>query len=421
MQCIATATVSSFTHFITPMHIWNTNAVLNCFETGARSALRSTCPVCYNLFQPQSELCDRRPLVACANHHTICADCCEEFRRRHETKCPTCGDNLLPKPVLNKALDKLIANCVSVFQVLDRDIEMENRPFDLGVFGDVYNAKWRQENVVVKVIKTESEEAKQRAKREANLTLRLNHYNVIKLFGVMYVKQRKHNVMVEKIGFVMEKAEHGSLDKWIGMIDQETETKIALGIIDGLEYLHSQKVMHRDIKPRNILICGPENDVIPKIADFDVATVIESITMTLTASVGEFLYMAPEVRVKSGKYGFAADIYSLAMTLFEMFNEQSISDAPDDVIEFILEVYRGKIDEIPKSYKVPVHLRNVIQRGWSNNPKQRPTLSEYRSTLRGKYTSFASPYYILVFYSVTVRMVQLWLRLHCTMCLDVGM
>ena len=88
------------------------------------------------------------------------------------------------------------------------------------------------------------------------------------------------------------------------------------------------------------------------------------------------------------KYGFTADVYSLAMTLFELFNEQLISDAPDHVMDYILGVDGGQFGEIPKSYTVPIHLRNVIELGWSHNPEERPTLSEYRSTLCGKYTLF---------------------------------
>jgi len=147
----------------------------------------------------------------------------------------------------------------------------------------------------------------------------------------------------------MERAEHGSLDLLIGKINHEKGTNIALGIIDGLEYVHSQHVIHRDIKPKNILMCGPKDDMIPKIADFGVSKVIETAMMTHT-SVGDYLYMAPEVKLNR-KYGFTADIFSLAMTLFEMFSEQITSDVSDDVMDFILGIHGGRISEIPESYK----------------------------------------------------------------------
>jgi len=282
----------------------------------------------------------------------------------------------------------MIENCVSMLEISVAEISIDKEPFARGGFGKVYTAKWRDENVVVKIVKARSEEEKANAKWEANLTLRLNHPNVIKLFGITYVKQRKQdNVMEVKLGIVMEKAEHGSLDEWISKISHEKETKIALGIIDGLEYLHSQKVIHRDIKPKNILLFGPKDDMLPKIADFGVSKVIQTAMMTHTR-VGHDVYMAPEVRLNT-KYSFTADIFSLAMTLFEMFNGQLISHTSDEMKRFVLEIQSGRIGAIPKGCKVPVYLRSVIERGWSELPEERPTLSEYRSALRGKI-SFVS-------------------------------
>ena len=347
---------------------------LNCVETDTRNALRSTCPVCNNLFQAKSELCDRRPLVACLKSDTICADCCNECRKRSSGKCPVCGDDLLPTPVVDKTLTNLIENCVvSLLDIPLREIKIEKEPFERGGFAKVYEATWQQKIVVIKIIEAFNDEEKKNIECEASLTLRLRHTNVIELFGIT---RRKRN-----IGIVMEKAEHGSLDKCIGMIDHEKLTKIALGIIDGLEYVHSQKVIHRDIKPKNILMCGPKDDMIPKIADFGVSKVIER--TTINSQRGSDIYMAPEVRTFN-PYGLTADIFSLAMTLFEMFNEQILRLAPVEVKSFINGVHTLQIGEFPQSCKVPMHLRGIIVRGWNREPAKRPKLDEYRSALRGK-------------------------------------
>jgi len=181
----------------------------------------------------------------------------------------------------------------------------------------------------------------------------------------------------------MEVAERGSLDKWIGQIHGDKLLKIALGIIDGLTYVHSLKVIHRDIKPRNILMFGPSDDMIPKIADFGVSKLVETAVVTLTR-VGEELYMAPEVRVFGKHSGYPADIYSLALTLFELFNEQLIRESPDEVKNFIFDVVRcGRMESIPRSCKVPESLRSIIERGLDEVPKKRPSLSEYRSVIHG--------------------------------------
>jgi len=325
------------------------------------------------MFQVKSELDDRRPLVVCVNGHTICADCCNECRKRGHEKCPTRGCDLLPTPVANTALMELISNCISVLETPINEIEMADEPFAHGGFGDVYWAKGREGCIVVKVIRAGSEEEKQAVRCHANLTVRLNHPNVIKLFGIT-------SVTCDQFGIVMERAEHGSLDRWIGQIDHEMLTKIALYIIDGLEYLHSQQVIHRDIKPQNILMCGSEDGMIPKIADFSEAKLIQ--THTARGRVGADIYMAPEVR-KNLPYSFSADIFSLAMMLFEMFNEQLISQASGELRLFIQQVHGEENSTIPQNCKVPVYLRIVIERGWNPNPDARPTLSEYYSTVQG--------------------------------------
>ena len=132
---------------------------------------------------------------------------------------------------------------------------------------------------------------------------------------------------------------------------------------------------------------GPEEDMIPKVADFGVSKVIQTVVMTHTR-VGQVFYMAPEVRYNK-RYGFTADIYSLAIMLFEMFNEQLITQASDEVKDFMIAVTSARINNIPESFKVPTYLRSIIQRGWSEKPDERPALSEYFATLFGK-TAFVS-------------------------------
>jgi len=262
----------------------------------------------------------------------------------------------------------------NVLEIPPGDIAMQDKPFAIGGFGEVYKAKWRHKNVVVKVIRMKEEE-KQEILQEANLTFFLRHPNIIDLMGVTYVKSWQ-------IGIVMEEAKHGSLDQWIGKIDQEQLTKIALGITDGLKYVHLYKVIHRDIKPMNILMFGRKAGMIPKLADFGSAKIIQRVTKN--TKVGDFIHMAPEVALHC-QYGFPADIFSLAMMLFEMFNEQLITkDATAEVKRFVSDVHAGKIVKIPKSCKVPANLRSIIERGLSKKPEDRPTLTEYQATLHGK-------------------------------------
>jgi len=259
----------------------------------------------------------------------------------------------------------------SAVEIPFTEIDMEEMPFAFGGFGEVYKAKWQESNVAVKVFRVMNEKQKLPFMHEVNLIFFLNHPNIIDLFGVT-------NVSGWQLGIVMEMAEHGSLDCWIGKMERGQEIKIAMCVVNGLQYVHSQNVMHRDIKPKNILMCGPKDDMIPKIADFGSAKLIEKVTQN--TKVGEIYYMAPEIAQRR-QYGFQADIFSLAMTMFEMFNEQLIQESPEEVKNFVENVLRGQNAKIPKIRTVSLNLRNLIERGLNENPDTRPTLPEY---LQGK-------------------------------------
>jgi len=342
-----------------------------------------TCVVCNKLFPVKSEFDDCHcNFASCINSHAICDDCCKECRKpEHPSgRCPKCGSDSLPTPILQKILSELIYDFrkeseISVketevkegkelensvretwaeeLEIPVEEIQVEMEPFARGAFGKVYKAEWRQENVVIKAMNVDTEEQTQAVKSEANLTLRLSHPNVVKVFGITYMQRRQ-------LGIVREYAELGSLYAWIGRIEYAELTEIARGIVSGLQYVHSQEIIHRDIKPQNILMfAGPRDKMIPKIADFGVLDVIEAAVRTHTRVGQELLYMAPEVRL-SLPHDFAADIFSLAMVLFEMFNAQLIKQASADVQNFFMDVHKGKIGKIPESWKVPLSLRKAV-------------------------------------------------------------
>jgi len=322
----------------------------------------------------ESEQSDQRPVIACDNGDSICADCFTKLQEEHDAKCPTCEEDLQKKLTVNKKLLDMLRAVMECPGIAVDDIDMEKKPFAEGVYGKIYDAKWRDRNVVVKVVESNAEIDKhiKELKYEAINATGLLHPNVIRLFGTTWIQD-------ESFGIVMEKAQLGSLDKWIGKTSQENTAKVALGIIDGLDYVHSEGVVHSDLRPQNIMMFRQQEDMIPKIADFGVSKVIRSATMHVTA--GTPLYMAPEVR-SLGSYGSSADIFSLAMMLLEMFSGQpSARHSSQPLTQHMFAIIAGKASKISDNFPVPTNLHSVIERGWDKNPEERPSLSEYRGEL----------------------------------------
>jgi serine/threonine protein kinase len=96
-------------------------------------------------------------------------------------------------------------------------------------------------------------------------------------------------------------------------------SELFIEILESVDYLHKQKVIHRDLKPTNILITDGKNGRFVKIADFGLATIHEFEGQSHTKYSGTPKYRAPEVCSKN-KYDLKADIYSLGFILQDLFN-----------------------------------------------------------------------------------------------------
>jgi serine/threonine protein kinase len=173
-------------------------------------------------------------------------------------------------------------------------------------------------DVAVKVIRTEAlpqnavERALKRFEREAKALARLTHPNIIPVID--YGEHSGHPYLVMKYlpGGTLKQTLRGKPIPW------QKALKMLVPIAQGLDYAHRQGMVHRDVKPANILITA---DGAPMLSDFGIAKIIdEEITMDLTgtsATVGTPEYMAPE-QVTSKTVDHRADIYALGVVLYEM-------------------------------------------------------------------------------------------------------
>ena len=183
-----------------------------------------------------------------------------------------------------------------------------------GGMTDVYKAKCHKLNryVAIKVMKSEFSQDKTFVSKfwaEAQSAAGLVNPNVVNVYdvgvenGIYYI--------------VMELVEGITLKKYIekrGRLPYKEAVSIAIQVANGMDAAHKHNIVHRDIKPQNIII-SKEGKV--KVTDFGIAKVASSATINTSASMGSVHYISPE-QARGGYSDERSDIYSLGITLFEM-------------------------------------------------------------------------------------------------------
>lgn len=171
---------------------------------------------------------------------------------------------------------------------------------------------------VCKILNRPLSELTPAQREEVDVEVRLlrcfNHPNIVR-FVDSYVNQ---NTLVQHILMVF--CAGGTLAKAIERADGEyfSEAQIMewyVQALDGLRYIHAQGVLHRDLKPQNLLLWGRGGRVV-KIADFGISTVVAGPTVTEKGLCGTPYYMSPE-QCEGRPYDARADVWSLGCVLFE--------------------------------------------------------------------------------------------------------
>lgn len=157
-----------------------------------------------------------------------------------------------------------------------------------------------------------------------------------------------------------------------GSLPAADAVEIALQLSNAIRAAHAIGIIHRDIKPQNILI---RNDGTVKLTDFGIALIANSATVTKTeAIVGSVQYLAPEV-LKGEKPSFRSDIYAMGILLYEMLR----GDLPfkgDTPIAIALEHIGKEMPSLRKyNPEIPQALENVVIKATAKKPDNRYTTS----------------------------------------------
>lgn len=256
-----------------------------------------------------------------------------------------------------------------------------------GAFGAVYLAsrKSDQGEVAIKVMLAQvavDDNAREKFIRETAVLKGLRHRNVVPLF--------ENGSAGSGFYFVMELCEKGSVADLMvrrgGKLSLKEATPIILQTLDGLIYTHGKGVVHRDLKPQNLLLRGGRADRCAKVSDYGFAKDFQQAGlsgMTLTGAVGGTPPFMPREQVTNFKYVRpVSDVWSLGATFYNMLTGAFCRDFRDgkEPMEVILQ---GDIIPIRKrDATIPKPLAEVIDRAIANKVEDRyQTAEEFRKEL----------------------------------------
>jgi len=266
----------------------------------------------------------------------------------------------------------------------------------VGTIATVYKAyqsklgRW----VALKILNDIQQEGEiiHRFRREAKVIANLYHPNII----TMYEYNETHGLLY----IVMEYIEKGSLETYLAQqsLDWGKAVKLAIAIAKGLKYAHHRKIIHRDVKPSNVLL---SDDEWPLLTDFGLAKVINANDNKTGkgVSVGTPHYVAPE-QARGDTIDFRVDIYSLGVVLYQMVTGQ----VPFNHFDINQVLLAHMLEPLPSPRELnpdcPPSLEVVIYKATQKQPTNRygsmaemiKTLQDVLSLSRQSTAPFEQPF-----------------------------
>ena len=264
----------------------------------------------------------------------------------------------------SKKKENEVGNKLSDFEII--------KELGKGSYGTVYTVKSLINSNVYVMKKMEINHLKHRQQqecyREVSILKKVSHKNIIKYYS-SFLEQ-------EILYIIMEYAELGDLyslikhyKKHSKYFDENDLWKISTEILSGLEYLHSQKIIHRDIKCLNLFITKDRH---VKIGDLGVSTITSGMDNLHYTRVGTPLYISPEL-VKQKPYDYKTDIWSFGCSLYHLASLEPPFTG-GNLIVLGNNIVRGVPKSLPHQYSN--ELRAFIDKMLEKKPENRPSAKE---------------------------------------------
>ncbi|CAM8960663.1 hypothetical protein QQ045_005707 [Rhodiola kirilowii] len=206
-----------------------------------------------------------------------------------------------------------------------------------GTYGVVYKARDRvtNETIALKKIRLEQEDegVPSTAIREISLLKEMQHCNIVRLQDVVHSEKRLYLVF-EYLDLDLKK----HMDSCPEFSKDPLTIKMFLHqILRGIAYCHSHRILHRDLKPQNLLIDRRTNAL--KLADFGLARAFGIPVRTFTHEVVTLWYRAPEILLGSRHYSTPVDVWSVGCIFAEMVNQRPLFPG-DSEIDELFKIFR---------------------------------------------------------------------------------
>ena len=231
----------------------------------------------------------------------------------------------------------------------------------------VYKARCHRLNrlVAIKILKDElSEDAefRRRFHAESQAVAMLSHPNIVNVYDV------SHSDNVDYI--VMELIDGITLKQYMeqkGVLNWREALHFATQIAKALEHAHSRGIIHRDIKPHNIMIL---KDGSVKVADFGIARVSSAQSTLTREALGSVHYISPE-QAKGGRIDFRSDLYSLGVVMYEMLTGHPPYDGETPVSVAIQHINAKAIPPRVLNPQIPEGLEQITMHAMAANLDER--------------------------------------------------